>query len=100
MGTFVNKLSGMQTSHQYMDIKQHGVRHVVWYQKGFLESDVYRAKVDVCKQVCSATGERLPDIDLMMGWATIRTANSTKKTYAMAILVKPEHHSVIQKLDT
>ena len=46
----------------------------------------------------SATCKRLPDTYFMLGWATITSPNSTKKTYAMEILAKPEHYSVMQEL--
>ena len=62
------------------------------------ESDVYWSKVEVCEQVCSAMGERLLETEIMIGWTTIRTPNCTKKTWAMAILAKPEHYAIIRKL--
>ena len=74
------------------------MRPVVWYQKSFPENDVYQLKVEVCERLYSATGERLPDTDFMIGWTTLRSPNCTEKTWVMALLEKPEHHATIRAL--
>ena len=79
MGAFVNKLSGIKISHQQMEMKQHGVRLCVWYQRSYPETEVYRAEAEVCKRVLSATCKRLPDTDCMVGWATISPPTSLRR---------------------
>ena len=57
MGAFVYKLKSMRIYHRQMKIKQYGVRPCIWFQRSFLETDIYRATVELCERVWSTKGD-------------------------------------------
>ena len=68
----------------------------IWFQRSFLETDIYRSIAELCERVRNTKGKSIPDSDFMVGWATVH--HDTKKTYAMTMLAKPKHHPAIVEL--
>ena len=89
-GEYENILIGMRIKHHQREIKESGETPVVWFCYSHPDDNKQQVKAELSARVHRAAGILVEPDQYQVGWTTIELDDTSKKTYAIAILAKPE----------